>query len=191
MVPMVKMANNQQTDVMGYLAYNRIIFIGEPITDKTCERVVAELIVMELQDPKAEIKIYMNSMDGMIYPCFALVDMIQQCKCPVSTVAFGMVGGPCVLVLAAGTKGRRCAMPHSRLMIHQAMGGGMGSHWEVNIQSLELNRSLKIMNQMFSNFTGQSIETMEEEIDRENYYSPDQAQEFGFIDSVLNVSPSN
>mmetsp|Transcript_38632 Transcript_38632/g.46767 ORF Transcript_38632/g.46767 Transcript_38632/m.46767 type:complete len:261 (-) Transcript_38632:500-1282(-) len=185
MVPAVPMFGGEQMmDVMSYLRQNRIIFIGEPITDKTCLRVTSELLAMEYADPDAEVALYINSIDGVMYSTMALVDLMQTVKCPISTVCFGMCGGLSTLLLSAGKKGRRFAMPNSRIMIHQPMGGAAGSSMEVSITATEVNRNLKVINMLFSEYTGLTTDQMEEEIDRENYMSPQQAIDMGFIDAM-------
>jgi len=172
-------------DVMGYLKSNRIIFIGTPITDKVCVQVVADLLAMEAMSPGEEIKIYLNSPESVPYYIVAIIDVIKQLNCPVSTVGFGMVGGVSALLLAAGTKGRRFAMPSSRILIHQPMGGASGSAIEVNIQAKELSRTMRVVCKLFNEFTGKEEDLIREEIDRDNFMSPAQAVEFGILDAVL------
>lgn len=184
LIPMVPFQDTQ-IDVMGYLRQNRIIFIGEPIVEKTCVSVVAELMAMELVAPGEEIKIYINSPEGIPYHVMAIIDVIKQLNCPVSTVAFGMCGGVSALLLASGTKGRRFAMPHSRILIHQPNGGAMGSSYEVKIQATELSRNLRVITKLYAEFSGKSEDEMREEIDRDNFLSPETAKTLGLIDSVL------
>jgi ATP-dependent Clp protease protease subunit len=184
LIPTVPFADSQ-IDIMGYLRQNRIIFIGEPITEKTCVTVVAELLAMEIVAPGEEIKIYINSPEGIPYHVNAIIDIIQQLKCPVSTVAFGMCGGVSALLLASGTKGRRFAMPHSRILIHQPMGGAMGSSYEVKIQATELSRNMRVLCKMYAGFSGKTEDEIREEIDRDNFLSPEQAKGLGIIDEVL------
>jgi len=147
--------------------------------------IVADLLAMEISGPGEEIKIYLNSPESVPYHIFAIIDVIQQLKCPVSTVAFGMCGGASTLLLAAGTKGRRTAMPHSRILIHQPMGGAMGSSYEVKIQATELSRNMRLMCKMYSQFTGLDEDLLREEIDRDNFMSPAKCVEMGLIDFVL------
>jgi len=184
LVPAVPYSGGQ-VDVIGYLRQNRIIFIGEPITDKACVSIVADLLAMEAIAPGEEIKLYINSPEGIPYHVLAIIDVIKQLKCPVSTVAFGMVGGVSALLLAAGAKGKRFAMPHSRILIHQPMGGAMGSSVEVTIQATELSRNLRVVCKLYSEFTGKDEDFIREEIDRDNFLSPAQAIEMGLIDQVL------
>mmetsp|Transcript_13375 Transcript_13375/g.18278 ORF Transcript_13375/g.18278 Transcript_13375/m.18278 type:complete len:263 (-) Transcript_13375:158-946(-) len=173
-------------DVINYLKCNRIIFIGTPIDDKVCTNVVADMLALEAVSPGEEIKIYLNSPEGSPYHVMAIIDVMKQLKCPVSTVGFGIVGGVSALLLAAGTKGKRSAMPHTRILIHQPMGGAMGSSFEVKIQATELSRNMKMICKWYSIFSGKDEDVVREEIDRDNFMSPSEAVEWGILDSVLN-----
>mmetsp|Transcript_30173 Transcript_30173/g.65918 ORF Transcript_30173/g.65918 Transcript_30173/m.65918 type:complete len:251 (-) Transcript_30173:121-873(-) len=184
LIPRVPMFEGD-VDVMGYLKTNRIIFVGAPITDKLCVQIVADLLAMEAAAPGEEIKIYLNSPESIPYHIVAIIDVIKQLKCPVSTVGFGMVGGVSALLLAAGTKGRRFAMPNSRILIHQPMGGAQGSAVEVGIQAKELSRTMRVVCKLYNEYTGQDEDFLREEIDRDNFMSPAQAVEFGLIDAVI------
>lgn len=172
-------------DMYSYLLRNRIIFVQGRILDQTATQVVAQLLALEAIDEKEEIKLYINSAGGSSYAVLAIVDAMAQLKCPISTVAFGMCGSVVSLILAAGTKGRRYSMPSSRIMMRQAMGGAMGSSFEVTITATELNHTNQVINKFYERFTGLSLERVEEETDRENYLAPAQAQELGLIDGVL------
>ncbi|KAK3244107.1 ATP-dependent Clp protease proteolytic subunit 5 [Cymbomonas tetramitiformis] len=184
MVPNVQV-DGQMMDVMGYLKSNRIIFIGEPITDKVVQSVITDMLALELADPNADIKLYLNSPEGTIHSIIALVDMMKLVKCDVSTVAFGMCGGLSAVILASGTKGKRYSMPNTRILLHQPMGGAQGSAYEVNIQAKELARGFKMVCTWYSDITGMSPDELMEELDRDNFMSPTKAVELGFIDGVI------
>ena len=175
----------QSIDLMGYLGRQRIIFVGDRVTDAVATNVVAQLLAMELQDPEKEISMYINSGGGIPFAISAIIDTLAIIKCPVSTVALGACMSQSTLLLAAGTKGRRFAMPNARIMMHQPQGGAEGTIHDVKIQAKELNRTMKVIQAMFADFTGLPLERVEEETDRDRFYTPQQAVELGLIDGVL------
>jgi ATP-dependent Clp protease, protease subunit len=148
-------------------------------------RTVAALLAMEALDPKAEITMYINSSGGSPYSVVAILDMMAAIAPPIRTVAFGQVATAPTLLLAAGTKGRRFAMPSTRIMLYQPIGGAEGSADEVNITTTELHRTMRLCNAFLSRFTGKEEEQLEEESDRPNCMSAEQAVSFGLIDGVL------
>lgn len=172
-------------DLMGYLGRQRIIYIGDRVTDALATNVVAQLLALELQDPEKEISMYINSGGGIPFAINAIVDTLAIIKNPVSTVALGACMSQSTLLLAAGTKGRRFAMPNARIMMHQPQGGAQGTIHDVKIQAKELNRTMKVVQAMFADFTGMSLEKVEEETDRDRFLTPQQAVELGIIDGVL------
>lgn len=135
----------EYTDLYGYLLRNRIVFVGQRITDQVATQVVATLLALNSLDDSEDIKLYINCAAGSPYAVFSILDTIKAINAPVSTVAFGMVGGAAATLLAAGAKGKRFAMPSARIMLQQPNGGAMGSADEVNIQATELNRTMKVM----------------------------------------------
>ncbi|KAK9862625.1 hypothetical protein WJX84_002874 [Apatococcus fuscideae] len=173
------------TDMMGYLLRNRIIFIGARIDDKLATQIVASLMALENLNPEEDIKIYINSSGGQSYSVVSILDAMSVIKPDISTVAFGVAASTATLLLAAGTKGKRYAMPNSRIMMHQPIGGAMGSADEVNIQASELNRTMKVVHSFYNRFTGLPIETIQEETDRDNFMSPVRAKELGIIDGII------
>lgn len=175
-------------DLMRYLGQQRIIFIGDRITDAVATNVVAQLLAMEVADPDAEISIYINSGGGIPYSVNAILDTMAITKCPLSTVALGACMSQSTLVLAAGTKGRRFSMPNARIMMHQPQGGAMGTIHDVKIQAAELNRTMKVIQQMFADYTGMPLERVEEETDRDRFLTPQQAMELGIIDGVIDTA---
>lgn len=179
------MQEGQAMDLMGYLARQRIIYLGDRITDTVATNVVAKLLALEAIDPEAEIAIYINSGGGLPYAVNAILDTMRILRCPVTTVALGACMSQSTLVLAAGTKGKRFAMPNARIMMHQPQGGAMGTTHEVSIQAAELNRTLRVIQAMFVDYTGMSKEQVEEETDRDTFMNPQRAKELGIIDAVI------
>jgi len=170
---------------MSYLLRNRIIFIGSRIADEQATQIVASLLALEAMDSTSDIKLYINSPGGSPYSVIAILDTLQTLKPDVCTIAFGQCASTATLLLASGTKGKRCAMPNTRIMMHQPAGGAMGSADEVNIQAAELNRTMKVIHQFYMQFTGQSLDTIQEETDRDNFLSPERAIELGLVDAVI------
>jgi len=175
----------EYTDLMGYLLRNRIIFVGSRIDDQVATQIVATLLGLEAIDPKAYIKLYINSAGGSPYAVVGVLDTIRAISPEISTIAMGTCSSTATVLLAAGKKGKRFAMPSTRIMMHQPAGGAMGSADEVNIQARELNRTMKVIHQFYVEFTGQPLEKIQEETDRDNFLSPQQAVELGLIDAVI------
>eukprot|EP00891_Asterochloris_glomerata_P003351 jgi/Astpho2/3351/gw1.00054.88.1_t len=171
--------------MFSYLLRNRIIFVRSRINDEVATQVVASLLALESIDPEEDITIYINSQGGSPYAVIAILDTIAAIKPNVATVAFGLVASTATVLLASGKKGKRTAMPNTRIMMHQPLGGAMGSADEVNIQASELNRTLKVINSFLHRFTGMPMEKIEKESDRDNFLSPVVAKDFGLIDSVI------
>lgn len=187
LAPMVSFGEHGEegTDIMSYLLRNRIIFIGSRIGDELATQVVASMLALEAIDSTSDIKLYINSPGGSPYAVVAILDTMKTLKVDVSTIAFGQSASTATLLLAAGTKGKRCAMPNTRIMMHQPAGGAMGSADEVNIQAAELNRTMKVIHQFYMQFTGQTLDTIQEETDRDNFLSPQRAVELGVIDAII------
>jgi ATP-dependent Clp protease, protease subunit len=177
--------DGQSVDLMGYLSRQRIIYVGDRITDTIATNICAQLLALEAIDPETEIQMYINSGGGIPYAINAIVDTMAAVSCPVSTVAVGACMTQSALILAAGTKGRRFAMPNARIMMHQPAGGTEGTTHEVSIQATELNRTMRVAQAMFADFTGMPLERVEEETDRTSFMGPKRAQELGLIDGVI------
>ncbi|KAI3439049.1 hypothetical protein D9Q98_001459 [Chlorella vulgaris] len=175
----------EAVDLYGYLMRNRIIFVNQRIGDDVACRVVASLLALDSLDDQEEIKLYINCAQGSPYAVVSILDTIRAISAPVSTVAFGIVGGTATTVLAAGAKGRRFSMQNTRILLQQPMGGLQGSADECNITATELNRNMKIMYRFLSEFTGLPEETVEMECDRDNFLGPEQAIALGLIDGVI------
>jgi ATP-dependent Clp protease, protease subunit len=172
-------------DLMGYLNRQRIIYIGDRITDTVATNVVAQLLAMEAVDTEAEIALYINSGGGIPYAIMAIIDTMKVVRCPISTVALGACMSQSALLLAAGTKGRRYSMPNARIMLHQPQGGAEGTKYEVSIQAAELNRTMRVIQAMLVDFTGLPLERVEEETDRDTFMGAERAKELGLIDAIL------
>lgn len=179
------MSEEDFVDLNSHLMRNRIIFLGERINDQVAVKTVASLIALNSLSTEEEIKLYINSAAGSSYSVVSILDTLRAIKAPVTTVAFGMVGGNVVQILAAGTRGKRFSMPSTRILLQQPNGGAQGSADEVNIQTTELNRTMRMMYRFLSESTGLSTDKIEEECDRENFLSPEQAIELGIIDGVI------
>lgn len=174
-------------DLYGYLLRNRIIFLNQRVSDIVATQVVASLLAMDSLDSQEEIKLYINCAAGSPYAVVSILDTIRAIRAPVSTVAFGMVGGAATTILAAGAKGRRFSMPSTRILLQQPMSGLQGSADEVNIQASEANRNMRILYRFLSESTGLPVERVEEESDRENFFSPQAAVELGIIDGLVEL----
>ena len=183
--PVIKLDEEEFVDLQTHMLRNRIIFLGERVNDQVAVKVVASLIALNTLSTTEEIKMYINSAAGSSYAVVSILDTLRAIKAPVSTVAFGMVGGNCVQLLAAGTRGRRFSMRSTRILLQQPNGGAQGSADEVNIQTTELNRTMRMMYTFLSENTGLDMERIEEECDRDSFLSAEMAKELGIIDGVI------
>ncbi|QDZ17583.1 proteolytic subunit of ATP-dependent Clp protease [Chloropicon primus] len=183
--PVIQIGEHEATDMMTYLLQNRILFVSGYLNDDATTQIVGSLMALEQTDSTQEIKLYMNSPGGSIYNVAGIIDVMNTMKSPISTIAFGSVAHNSTLVLAAGDKGKRYSMPNARIMMVQPMGGAMGSFVEVNITAAELNRQMKFSNELFSKYTGKTVEEIEMETDREKFLGPEQALELGLIDGII------
>lgn len=172
-------------DIYSRLLKDRIIFLGEAIDDHVANTVIAQLLFLEADNSKEEIKIYINSPGGVVTAALALYDTIQYLKCPVSTICIGQAASAAAVLLAAGAKGRRFALPNARVMIHQVMGGVEGQFTEVEIQAREMLRIKNQINEILSRHTGQTTKKIEQDTDRDNFMSADEAKKYGIIDKIF------
>lgn len=172
-------------DIYSRLLKDRIIFLGEAIDDHVANTVIAQLLFLEADNSKEEIKIYINSPGGVVTAALALYDTIQYLKCPVSTICIGQAASAAAVLLAAGSKGRRFALPNARVMIHQVMGGVEGQFTEVEIQAREMLRIKNQINEILSKHTGQTTKKIEQDTDRDNFMSADEAKKYGIIDKIF------
>src|SRR5690348_1858324 len=172
-------------DIFSRLLKDRIVFLGGPIHDETANLVTAQLLFLESEDPEREINMYINSPGGSVTAGLAIYDTMQFVKPPVSTLCVGQAASMGAVLLAAGAKGRRYALPHSRIMIHQLSGGFEGQAADIDIQAREALRLREILNNILTNHTGQNIKKIEKDTDRDNFLTADQSVEYGLIDEVI------
>ncbi len=172
-------------DIYSRLLKDRIIFIGSPIDDHVANLVIAQLLFLEAEDPDKDIYIYINSPGGVVSAGLAIYDTMQYIKPDVSTICVGMAASMAAILLAAGTKGKRYALPHSRIMIHQPMGGVQGQATDIEIHAREIIKLKNMLNQILSRHTGQPIEKIEKDTDRNFFMSPEEAKDYGIIDEVI------
>jgi len=172
-------------DIYSRLLKDRIIFLGEPIDDFVANVVVAQLLFLQSQKRDADITLYINSPGGVISSGFAIYDTMQYLTCDVATVCIGQAASMGAFLLAAGTKGKRFALPHSRIMIHQPMGGTSGQASDIEIQAKELIRLKKEMNLILAGKTGQPLDKVAKDTERDHYMSSDEACAYGIVDKVV------
>ena len=181
-------------DIFSRLLKDRIIFLGEDVNPTSANLVIAQLLFLESEDPDKEISLYINSPGGSISDGMAIVDTINYIKCPVSTICIGMAASMGAVLLAAGEKGRRFATPNAEVLIHQPLiggqGGGLsGQTTEIKIHADHMVKTREKLNKFLSERTGQSLETIEKDTERDNYMTAAQALEYGLIDGIMEKRP--
>jgi len=172
-------------DIYSLLLKERIVFLGSPISDQVANLIVAQLLYLDREDPEKEIALYINSPGGDIYPGLAVYDTMQQLHAPLSTIAVGWTASMGTVLLAAGNKGRRYALPHATIHMHPAAGMARGSAPDVQIQLHELLRMQELLQRLLAKHTSQSLERIKRDFDRDYFMNPLQAVEYGLIDEVL------
>ena len=172
-------------DIYSRLLKDRIIFLGEEVNDVTASLVVAELLFLEAEDPGKDIQLYINSPGGSVTAGMAIYDTIQYIKCDVSTICLGMAASMGAFLLAGGTKGKRFALPNSTIMIHQPSGGAQGQATEIQIVADHIAKTKRTLNEILAANTGQPLEVVEKDTDRDNYMSAEEALAYGLIDGVV------
>jgi ATP-dependent Clp protease protease subunit len=178
-------------DIYSRLLKDRIVFLGGEVNDDVANLVTAQLLFLESEDPDKEINFYINSPGGSVTAGMAIYDTMQFIKPLVSTLCLGQAGSMGSLLLTAGAKGRRYAMPHSRIIIHQPLGGAQGQASDIEIHAREILRTREELNQLYAQHTGQNIRKIEKDTDRDNFMTAEQAVEYGLIDEVIvSRSPS-
>lgn len=188
LVPMVVEQTNRGErafDIFSRLLKERIIFIGGPIDDNMANLVIAQLLFLQSEDPDKDVFLYINSPGGVVYSGLAIYDTIQHIKPQVATICIGIAASMAALLLASGAKGKRYALPHSRVMIHQPHGGAEGQAVDIEIQAKEILRLREIGNQILVNHTGQPLEKIERDVDRNFWMSADDAKSYGIIDDIF------
>ncbi len=172
-------------DIYSRLLKDRIIFLGEEVNDVTASLVVAQLLFLESEDTGKDIQLYINSPGGSVTAGMAIYDTMQYIKCDVSTICLGMAASMGAFLLAGGTKGKRLALPNSTIMIHQPSGGAQGQATEIQIVADHIARTKKTLNEILAANTGQPLEVIEVDTDRDNYMSAQEAQAYGLIDRII------
>jgi ATP-dependent Clp protease protease subunit len=172
-------------DIFSRLLKDRIIFLGTPIDDHVSNIVIAQLLFLQMEDPKKDINIYINSPGGYVTAGLAIYDTIQFLSCPVTTYCVGQAASMGAVLLAAGTKGKRFALPNSRVMIHQPSGGFQGQASDIHIQAQEILKTKARLNQILAHHTGQPIDKIEKDSDRDYFMSAEEAKKYGLVDDVV------
>ena len=172
-------------DIYSRLLKERIIFLGEPIDDAVANTLIAQLLFLDAESSKDDIKIYINSPGGSVTSAMAMYDTMQHVKAEVSTICLGQAASAAAVLLAAGAKGKRYALPNSRIMIHQVMGGFEGQQTDVEIQAKEMLRIKNQINEIMAKHTGQNLKKIELDTDRDYFMTPDEAKKYGIIDKII------
>lgn len=172
-------------DIYSRLLKERIIFLGEEVTDASASVVIAQLLFLEGEDPEKDIHLYINSPGGSVTAGMAIYDTMQYIKCDVSTICIGMAASMGSFLLAGGAKGKRYALPNSEIMIHQPSGGAQGQATEIKIVAEHILKTRQKLNQILAQNTGQSLETIEVDTERDNFMSAQEAKEYGLVDEVI------
>ncbi len=173
-------------DIYSRLLKERIVFLGGPINDAVANTIIAQLLFLESQDPKKEIKLYINSPGGSVTAGLAIYDTMQFVKCDVSTICIGMAASMAATLVAAGKKGRRFSLPNSEVLIHQVMGGAEGQAVEIEISAKHILKIKDKLNKILSKHTGQSLKQIEKDTDRDYYMTAEEAKAYGVVDEIIN-----
>ncbi|ABQ30136.1 ATP-dependent Clp protease proteolytic subunit ClpP [Acidiphilium cryptum JF-5] len=193
LVPMVveQTARGERSyDIFSRLLKERIIFLTGPVYDQVGSLIAAQLLFLESENPSKEIAFYINSPGGVVSAGLAIYDTMQYIKSPVSTVCIGQAASMGSLLLAAGEKGKRFALPNSRIMVHQPSGGAQGQASDIEIQAREILTLRRRLNDIYVTHTGQSLEAIEQALERDRFMSANEAQEFGLVDEVVEKKPA-
>jgi len=177
-------------DIFSRLLKDRIVFIGDPIHDVTANLAIAQMLFLVAEDPDKDISLYINSPGGSVTAGLAIYDTMQFIKCDVSTICIGQAASMAAVLLAAGTPGKRFALPNSRILLHQPMGGAGGQASEVDIQAREILRIREVLNGIIARHTGKDLETIRQDTDRDFFMAAEETRAYGVIDSVIVKKPS-
>ncbi|RUM88021.1 MAG: ATP-dependent Clp endopeptidase proteolytic subunit ClpP [Thermodesulfatator sp.] len=172
-------------DIYSRLLKERIVFIGGPIDDYLANLVIAQLLFLEAEDPERDIMLYINSPGGMVTAGLAIYDTMQYVKPDICTICMGQAASMAAVLLAAGTRGKRYALPHSRILLHQPIGAFQGQATDVDIQAREILRLREILNEILARHTGQAVERIRQDTERDFYMSGEEAREYGIIDKII------
>ena len=178
-------------DIFSRLLRERIIFLGTPIDDMVANLVVAQMLLLDSENPEKDIMLYINSPGGSVTAGFAIYDTMQHIRSDFSTICLGQAASMGAFLLSSGTKGKRLALPHSRVLIHQPLGGAQGQATDIEIQAAEILRIKKALNEILAANTGQSIKKIEKDTDRDYIMTPEEALEYGMIDKVVTIDKHN
>ncbi len=176
-------------DIYSRLLRDRIIFLGTQVDDDISNLIVAQMLYLESEDPEKDIYLYINSPGGSVYAGMAIYDTMQHIQPDVSTICIGLAASMGAFLLAGGTKGKRIALPHARIMIHQPLGGAQGPATDIEIQAKEILYIKQSLNSLLAHHTGQPLERIERDTDRDNFMTPEQAKDYGLIDQVISKRP--
>jgi len=172
-------------DIYSRLLKDRIIFLGGAIDDGIANSVIAQLLLLDSQNPKEAIKIYINSPGGEVTSALAIYDTMQYVKAPVSTICVGLAASASALILAAGEKGKRMILPNGEVMIHQVMGGAQGQATDIDIHAKHILRTKERLNEILAKHTGKSVSKVEKDAERDNFMSADEAKKYGIVDKII------
>ena len=172
-------------DIFSRLLRERIIFLGTPVDDMVANLIVAQLLLLDSENPEKDIMLYINSPGGSVTAGLAIYDTMQHIRADVSTICLGQAASMGAFLLAAGTPGKRLALPHSRVLIHQQLGGAQGQATDIEIQAAEIIRIKKTLNEILAKNTGQSLKKIEKDTDRDYIMTPEEALAYGMIDKVV------
>ena len=192
LVPMVVEQTNRgerSYDIFSRLLNDRIVFLSDEVNDTTASLVVAQMLFLEAQDPDKDISFYINSPGGSVTAGMAIYDTMQFIKCDVSTICIGMAASMGAFLLSSGTKGKRFALPHSEVMIHQPLGGARGQASDIQIQAEQILKTKATLNRILAENTGKPLEIIERDTDRDNYMTAQEAMEYGLVDKVIEKRP--
>jgi ATP-dependent Clp protease protease subunit len=179
---------SQWIDIYNRLYRERIIFLGKDVDDEIANQIVAVMLYLDSEDPGKDIVLYINSPGGSVTAGLAIYDTMQHIKSDVVTICVGLAASMGSFLLAAGTKGKRLALPHSRIMIHQPSGGTRGQATDIEIEAREIIRIRRQLNQVYADRTGQPLTRIEKDMDRDYFMSPEEAKEYGLIDRVIEAA---
>ena len=172
-------------DIYSRLLKERIIFLAGPITDSLANSVIAQMLFLASQDPKKDIQLYINTPGGSVTAGLAIYDTMNYIKCPVVTICFGLAGSMGAVLLASGQKGKRFALPNTEVLLHQVAGGATGQAVEIEITARQIIKIKNKLNKIISSHTGQNLEKVEKDTDRDFYLSAQEAKEYGIIDQII------
>jgi ATP-dependent Clp protease protease subunit len=194
LVPMVVESTSRGErayDIYSRLLKDRIIILGSPVNDTVASSIMAQLLFLESEDPEKDINFYINSPGGVVSAGLAIYDTIQHIKCDVATTCMGMAASMGAVLLTAGTKGKRSCLPHSRVMIHQPLGGTRGQASDIEIEAREILRVKKELSQILADHSDKTVEQIMEDSDRNNWMTAQEAKDYGLVDNVLTKSENS